>query len=588
MNQEQVSTSHLGYLCAGRKVAVVRDVTSDTFEVQHMGILSQGPLAGRSAFQPMHEGPIVREESSMGTFGLCDFSALTQPGIYRVVLRESGVCSFQFAIADGAYHQLPCLFLDFMHEWRAGHFASDLHRPGHLDDGVRSDDGAPWDAVGGWYDAGDLRKWMGHSTLPALALLEIDEQLGLPRQHFHEADALPSDWLTEAAWGLRFIFKMQDPQTGMIYEDVGGGSTARWREGMSWWYENHAGCYADNADNRFTDNLPGTGDERRVRIQYNPIAQYTNLTILARAARAYAPHHAELAAQSYAVMLALWRFCETRLEDEEHTWTSVRAWRLIALLELFQMGYCGVEAVDAALAALLQNWDEALGFWQRSASEAEPYRGILHSAQPLIALAKTLELLPDHPQAARIVAVMQRCKVAYIDPMTQTNPYRFMPFGLYSQPMTEGDTYRPFAAGRLVRFCMPVHHPQQINHGLSGHWMSWAHALAYGGQVLGDASWTALAWAQIEWLLGNNPYDVSFVSGVGYNNPMPHSRYLGTVIGGFMNGFRGTPEDWPYVDLAREAEWNSTEYWNVPLSNSLMALARLLPRRIADVRKLGA
>ena len=117
--------------------------------------------------------------------------------------------------------------------------------------------------------------------------------------------------------------------------------------------------------------------------------------------------------------------------------------------------------------------------------------------------------------------------------------------------------------------------------------MSWAHAMAYGGQLLNDARWTELAWAQIEWLTGNNAHEVSFISGVGCLNPMPHSRYFGTVIGGFMNGFRGTENDTPYVDLNRDAEWNSTEYWMTPLSNALMALARLLPTRLNERRKLG-
>jgi hypothetical protein len=82
---------------------------------------------------------------------------------------------------------------------------------------------------------------------------------------------------------------------------------------------------------------------------------------------------------------------------------------------------------------------------------------------------------------------------------------------------------------------MPVHHPQQINHGLGGHWMSWAHGLSYMGQMLGDVTWSNLALAQIEWLLGNNDLDVSVVTGVGYN-PMPHtfSWYTDRWI---MNGF---------------------------------------------------
>ncbi len=54
-----------------------------------------------------------------------------------------------------------------------------------------------------------------------------------------------------------------------------------------------------------------------------------------------------------------------------------------------------------------------------------------------------------------------------------------------------------------------------------------------------------------------------------------------------MNGFRGTPQDMPDIDLAREAEWNSTEYWNVPLSNCLVALSRLLPTTIPLGHKLG-
>ncbi len=78
-------------------------------------------------------------------------------------------------------------------------------------------------------------------------------------------------------------------------------------------------------------------------------------------------------------------------------------------------------------------------------------------------------------------------------------------------------------------------------------------------------------------------------SHIGYlfHAPLPHSRLLGTIIGGFMNGFRGTGADIPTVDLAREFEWNSTEYWNTPLSNCLLALSRLLSANIRTMNKLG-
>jgi hypothetical protein len=587
MTVEQVSASHIGYLCDAPKVAVVRGLTSTRFTVENMAKMGAAPLgAARSSYLVVYEGEIERVDTLMGAFGRCDFSSVTTPGIYRVVLPESDARSFQFTIADGAYHRLPALFLDFIHELRSGYYADDLRGPLNLDDGVRSDNGQPWDASGGWYDAGDLRKWMTHSTLAALAFMDADEHLRTPRRLFAPATPYPNDLLAETAWGLDFIPKMQDPDSGMIYEDVGGGHTARFRPGMSWWYENHAGCYADNADNRFTDNLPGSGDERLVRIQYNPIAQYTNIAILARGYAATAPYDAALSRRCHDAALAAWAFCATRLDDEEHGWTAVRAWRLVAALELWRAGLDTCAPAEAALDALLANFDPALGFWTNAADSAEPYRGILHSAQPLVALAKYLDYAGDGAGAGRARDVLAACKRDYIDPITATNPYRFVPFGVYSAPNTDGDTFRPWR-GRYVRFCMPVHHPQQINHGLAGHWMSWAHGLAYVGQVLGDSSWTALAWAQIEWLTGNNHVDVSFISGIGHNNPMPHSRFLGTLIGGFMNGFRGTPDDTPAVDMERDAEWNSTEYWNVPLANCLMALARLLPPVVATHRKLG-
>ena len=588
MTTEQVSTSHIGYLCRAPKIAVIRNPTSKTFTVQNMALIDDAPLSAKSAsFKVVYTAAVEYRETLMGIFGICDFSSITTPGIYRVVLPDSQALSYQFTVADGAYHRLPYLFLDFIHELRSGHYESDLRRPLHIDDGVRSDTGEAWDAVGGWYDAGDVRKWSTHSTLAALAFMDAQQHLRLNRRMFEQPDAFPTDWLTETAWGLRYIHKIQDPETGMIFEDVGGGSTARRREGMSWWYENHAGCYADNFDNRFTDNITGSGDERSIRVQYNPLSQYTNITILARSYTLYAPYSAELSQRSYQAALAAWNFCKSRLNDDEHTWTAVRAWRLCAALELYQAGLLALSEVDSALVALLENFNVDLGYWMNNAGGHEPYRAILHSAQPLIALAKYLEFVPDSDQNTQIKDVLWICKQRYIDPIVETNPYRFIPFGVYTAAATPDDVYRLWRDKWFIRFAMPTHHPQQINHGLSGHWMSWAHGLAYVGQVLNDSAWTALSWAQIEWLTGNNAYDVSFISGIGYNNPMPHSRLLGTIVGGFMNGFRGTEQDIPFVELAREAEWNSTEYWNTPLSNCLMALSRLLPATIRTVNKLG-
>ena len=84
-----------------------------------------------------------------------------------------------------------------------------------------------------------------------------------------------------------------------------------------------------------------------------------------------------------------------------------------------------------------------------------------------------------------------------------------------------------------------------------------------------------MAWDQIYWTLGNNPVMATMVTGLGYNNPMPHSRFLGAFPGGFMAGFIGDSSDKPVLDLEGRAQWNTTEYWNTPLANCLMALTEL-------------
>ena len=95
------------------------------------------------------------------------------------------------------------------------------------------------------------------------------------------------------------------------------------------------------------------------------------------------------------------------------------------------------------------------------------------------------------------------------------------------------------------------------------------------------------SWDQLYWVFGGNILKSCMVSGLGYNNPMPHSRFLGTYPGGFCVGPRGNKKDKIVIDLKARAEWSSTEYWLTPLSNTLMALAILLPKEIKEKNKIG-
>ncbi len=599
-----VHAGQVGWMCSARKRIVVSAEAAAgarQFVIEDLGRVELQALGAVETFSAVFRGDLAPHRGPMGEWLVGDFSGLRKPGVYRATLtgraapgREAPAAawSFPFLISDAAWSRLPTLFLDYVHSQRCGDFEDERRGPCHLDDGVRSDTGAPVDATGGWHDAGDLRKWTATTSLPLLGFFELKRRLGLSRSHWREKpheDGLlaEDDLLAEAAWGLSWILKMQDPASGMFFEDVGGGGDGRRQSGMSWWYENHAGCCADNDGNRFTDNRRGSGDERSVRTQYNPIAQYTAICSLLDGVDQFQARDPAFSRQCREAALRGWEFIKGRKRDEQHGWTSVISWRLLAALWLHATGVVP-ESEVAALVSVTLDLQSPEGCWYMDSSRREPYRGIVSSAQPLIALASFLDRDYENPLTGAVRRALERCRNDYILPMMATNPFGIMPYGLFSKPGSEADAWHSWKGGDMVyRYFMPTVTPERVVHGLASHWTSWAHALALLADVLDDPGCREAAFDQMGWLTGSNPLNVSMITGVGCRNASPYSRFYGTLSGGFSVGPLGTASDEISVDMDGQTTWSSGEYWMVPLANTCMALAALLPSRTPAAGKLG-
>jgi hypothetical protein len=604
-----VTASQLGYLCESRKRIVVplgsggaaADAggtgTPAGFEIQDLARIDAQALGAAESWRTVLRGDLAPHHGPFGDYLVGDCSALRRPGCYRAVVAPGrgaapAAWSWPFIVADGVFSRLPGMCLDFVHAQRCGAYEDELRGPCHLDDGVRSDTGEQIDAAGGWHDAGDLRKWMATTSLPILGFLALRDRLAFSRNHWREKH-FEDDGLSEAAWGVRWVLKMQDPASGMFWEDVGGGGDSRREPGMQWWYENHAGCYADNAGNFYSDNRRSSGDERSVRAQYNPVVQYTAIALLLDAGDRLRPYAPALATQSHDSALMCWKHMQGRRADPFHDWTSVIAWRLAAALRLHAMGMVAEDEVTELVTDLLALQSER-GFWYMDRSRRDPYRGILNAAQPVIALCSFIDSDFEHPLVDRARESLERLWDGYVVRMTATNPWGMMPYGLYAEERTRGDVYHELEPGLWYRFFMPAHAPERINHGLSAHWTSWAHGLGMMARVLERREYAEAAFDQLAWLMGANPLGLSMVTGVGHRFAAPYSRFAGPVAGGFLVGPRGTAEDEMWADSDGRMEWSSGEYWMAPLANALMALAELLPPRppagplIAASRKLGA
>ncbi len=596
MDAPQIIASQIGYLCSARKRAYLRAEGASArgpapsgFEIQDMAQVDSEALGQSENWKTVFRGTLSRHSGPMGDWLVGDFSRVTKPGLYRAVLPGSSgpaAWSFPFVVSDGVYSRLIPMFLNYVHSQRCGDFENELRGPCHLDDGRRSDTGAPVDVVGGWHDAGDLRKWMATTPMPILGFFALRDNLGYARNWWGERPH-EDDVLAEASWGLRWMLKMQDPDTGMFYEDVGGGGDSRRLPGTVWWYENHAGCYADNAGNHFSDNRRSSGDERQVRVQYNPIVQYLAVTILMDAVDHFKAHYPAFSLLCRQSALRCWDFLKTRRRDEYHGWTSVLSWRLLAALRLHATGVVAESEVSALVSVLLDLQSRERGFWFMDNARREPYRGILHSAQPLIALSAFIESDYEHPLVGQTRDALARCRDQYVLPMLTTNPFGIMPYGVYSSRRTDIDVYHELPGGLFYRFFMPEHALERLNHGLAAHWTSWAHGLAVVGRVLESEVCRQGARDQLEWLMGCNPLGVCMVTGVGYRNATPYSRFYGPLPGGFCVGPRGTEKDEVWVDTEGRTVWSSGEYWMPPLANALLALSNLLPARVLPAGKVG-
>lgn len=222
----KVHLNQVGYLPEEPKRAVVsaaKSIANQVFQVieEPTGALRfSGKLTAAN-----HAGPIAHEREWSA-----DFSGLRRGGRYRVRLAD-GVLSPAFTIGSRVYADLFPLMQRFFAVQQCGVQTSPHRKPCHLDDGIIRGgprDGQPFDAAGGWHDAGDYLKFV-ETTSYAVALMlfacDLQPQLAAPPT----GAAALSPLLLQAKVGMDWLLKMH-PTPQEFYYQVGDKSDHdRWR-----------------------------------------------------------------------------------------------------------------------------------------------------------------------------------------------------------------------------------------------------------------------------------------------------------------------------------------------------------------------
>jgi hypothetical protein len=502
-----------------------------------------------------YKGILKKKQTPWGIFWQGDFSDFKAEGIYQLECEYA--FTTPFVIEEKVYDRLVRSYLNFIYGQRSG-----VEIPGvrpealHEDDARLDSTGAYIPTAGGWYDAGDWRKWIALTSGNMEALSHIIH-------HGHKGYKQKA--LEELQWGNNFFQQMISSE-GRVWEDVAGGDLRfGYTYNDGWWVENHPGCIAFGGINN-TDGIPNTGDERHIRMNYNAVCQYLFIRN-----QCYAYNAVPDIEKGKCIYLAekAWKYGQAHNNDRRTLFVAEELW---AAIELYKIGgkLVTTTRIKALVAELLQRQfisKSGLSGYFMEENNADGYRSIAFSSEPPLALlavaSSNIVGIDTEIQEAK-KAVVQYIE-NYLLQDAKTNCFGYTPYGVYVKPpYTNLQTYRKANNVHMVRSFVHLFADKQLPHGCSGVVMSQAYLMAKAGHVFASKHYKQSAEKLIQWVTGHNTEGLCLTTGVGYRNPVV-VNYMGyKTPDAFPVGFLGKPDDTPYMETSNNVEWSTQEQWDVP------------------------
>lgn len=533
-----IRLNQVGFYPGSKKTAVVPGGSANAFSVisaDDLSVQFSGMLGDSRQWPYSNEN--VR---------LADFSGLTAPGSYRVRV-EGFEDSPAFEIAAGVYGDLNRAALKAFYYNRSStaldvqHAGQWARATGHPDTSVEIHTSAS--SVGreagtiisspeGWYDAGDYNKYIVNSGISTYTLLAAYEHFGgyydmLELNIPESGNDLP-DILDEALWNIRWMLTMQDPGDGGVYHKL---TT-----------QNFAGFV-----------MPDQATATRYVVQKSTAAALNFAAVMAVASRVFASFDTELpgfAGDCLAAAEAAWVWAENNpavayvQPDDIHTGEYAIGGDTFA--DEFAWA-----AVELFIATGGNNYYNAFLNYRNPANV--PSWGFV-DALPWASLAFHINLAPPADQPGINATVL-----ALADDL-------FDSYAVSAYGTAMGVSANDFVWGS---------NSVALNQGLM---------LIQGYLINNDSAYLEAAQANLDYILGRNATEYSFVTGYGGQTPQDiHHRQSGAdgidepipgfVVGGphsgQQDGCSGYPADLParsYVDSLCSYSTNEVAInWNAPL-----------------------
>jgi endoglucanase len=274
-----ILVNQIGYFPRLPKIATLKNAAAVPWEL--LDARNQKVASGTSV-------PFGADAASGDAVSIIDFSSFDQPGT-GYTLKAGAATSHPFDIRDDLYRRLKYDALAFYYLQRSGieikmPFAGDpalahpaAHvgvKPNHGDTSVPCAIGSgcnySLDVSGGWYDAGDQGKYVVNAGISVWTLLDwwertrafgssaadfADGKMNIP-----EAGNGVPDLLDEARWELEFELKMQVPEghplAGMVHHKI---HDVKWTQLSLWPNDDPMERYLQPPSTAATLNLAANG-----------------------------------------------------------------------------------------------------------------------------------------------------------------------------------------------------------------------------------------------------------------------------------------------------------------------------------------
>ena len=225
-----IVVNQVGYLPEWQKKAFFRQTTVLNAKIKQQDAAKLIDRDTKKEIATLALNPAITDPDTADAIATIDFSDITRSGNYY--LRAGKFESVPFAIGEDIYQEPLIKLLRSYYIQRCGVEIDDpisgiSHPPCHLSDGIlaRQDNLAKIDAVGGWHDGGSYNKYVATATVTIGRLLSLyeqnpdlfpDGQLNIPQSGNGR-----SDLLDEMEFGLSWLLKMQRDD-GAVYRKVSG------------------------------------------------------------------------------------------------------------------------------------------------------------------------------------------------------------------------------------------------------------------------------------------------------------------------------------------------------------------------------